>query len=696
MTETNLPINRFSYSSFVQLLRNPLIFKMKHVLGIYDTPSGMSAMIGKACHKALEYRYTDLQQPIADVIQVGMDYLVETSDAYINYGKTGSREKMLQSYTQAMQFYFKEEPTYHKIISVEEKWESECKTIYGDVLPLPMTGKADLVHQYTDNPEDVEIVDTKFTISFTDYETEDYTKIIQSMFMFHLLLATKGIKAKRMIFREIKRTANTDGSDQIRDWAIPFDHEPYFIIFYNLFNDAVKFLKNDPVFLPNLSDMFDGEQSGLIYAQGLINADMSDVEVMHKVRDVAFTSKKFIASRLESDLNKNLLPEEKIKIRLAEFGYPVEPVDAIVGASVTQYRFKISAGVRVSAIKKLKDDIAIAIGSSGHINIDIVPGTAYLGIEVPNVDRSRVFYTTDMHHKGTLKFPLGAEVNGNNYFADLTEMPHLLIAGTTGSGKSVLLNVLIQSISAQNTPKDLKLVLIDPKRVELANFGKLPHLDGKVLYEYDDVIKKLLETVDEMEKRYQLLEERGVKDIKSYNADEMTKAPKYRKTLPYIVVVIDEFADFMIRTKFSAKSKISYGSKSKAWMVRIAKKRTGKNISDYTKAEMREYLEELDDKEESNRPDANVELLITRLAQMARAVGIHLVIATQRPSTDVITGLIKSNFPSRVALTTASPVDSQIILGQPGAEKLNGKGDMLFMSPGVKNLMRLQGYSIKK
>lgn len=689
MQETNLPINRFSYSSFTQLLRNPLIFKMKHILNIYDTPSGMSSMIGKACHKALEYRYSDMEQPIDEVIKVGMDFLTETSDAYIDYKKTGSREDMLKGYTQAMKFYFEEEPKYHKILSVEEKWESEVKSIYGDILPLPMTGKADLVHQFSDNVEDVEIIDTKFTTSFTNYESEDYTKIIQAMFMYHLLLATKGIKAKRMLFREVKRTKNTDGTPQIRDWAIPFDHEPYFIIFYNLYNDAVKFLKNDPIFLPNISDMFDGEQSGLIYAQGLINADMSDVEVMHKVRDVAYTSKKFIASRLDSDLNKNLLPEEKIKIKLAEFGYPVEPVDSVVGASVTQYRFKVSAGVRISAIKKLKDEIAIAVGANGHVNVEIIAGSGLLGIEIPNIERSRVFYSHELLNKGTLKFPVGAEVNGNNYFADLTEMPHLLIAGTTGSGKSVLLNVIIDAISAQNSKNDLSLVLIDPKRVELANFAKLPHTNGKVLYEYDDVLKKLLEISDEMEKRYKLLENAGVKEIKEYNLNA-------KKKLPYIVVVIDEFADFMMRTKFSAKSKVSYGAKSKAWMVRMAKKRTGKNISDYTKAEMREFLEELDDKEEENRPDANVELLITRLAQMARAVGIHLIIATQRPSTDVITGLIKANFPSRIALTTASPVDSQIILGQPGAEKLNGKGDMLFMSPTIKGLLRLQGYSIKK
>lgn len=689
MKETIMPINHLSYSGLTQLLRNPIIFKMKYILGVYDTQSGMSAMIGKAGHKALEYYYQNkMQISPSEAIQFGLEYLVNTSDAYISYGKTQSREDLLSGYSQAMKFYFEEEPKYYKILHVEEKMEAEIKTIYGDILPLPITGVADIVHQFSDDPNDIEIIDTKFTIAFTDHSKEDYIKIIQAEFMFHLIWAKTGIKPKRMLFREIKRSKNNDGTDQIRDWAIPFDHEPYHIIFYNLFKDVVQFLKNDPVFLPNLSDMFDGEQAGLIYAQGLINADMSDVEVMHKVKEIAFTSKKFIASKIDSIENKNLLPEEKIKIRLAEFGLPVEPVDSIVGASITQYRFKISAGVRVSAIKKLKEDIAIAIGSTGNVNIDIIPGTGYLGIEVPNLERSKVLYSKELQNKDTLKIPLGVEVNGNNYFADLTEMPHLLIAGTTGSGKSVLLNVIIDSISAQNSHSKVKLVLIDPKRVELSNFAKLPHTDGKILYEYDEVLKKLLKISDEMEKRYKILEESGCKDIKEYNANS-------KKKLPYIVVVIDEFADFMMKAKISAVKKSSYGSKSKVW---LSKEITKRKIQSYAtiKAEMIEVLEEDDFKKEENRPDANVELIITRLAQMARAVGIHLIIATQRPSTDVITGLIKANFPSRVALTTASPTDSQIILGQPGAEKLNGKGDMLFMSPTIKGLLRLQGYSIKK
>lgn len=688
--QIQLPIDRLSYSSFMQLLRNPLIFKMKYILNIYDNPSGVSAMIGKACHAALEYRYTDRQQPIDEVIKVGMDYLVETSDAYIDYGKTGSREQMLKDYHKTMQFYFAEEPNYHKIISVEEKWESEVKTIDGDSLSLPMTGKADLVHQYTDNPEDVEIIDTKFTTKFTDFESEDYVKIIQSMFMYHLLLATKGIKAKRMVFRELKRSKNEDGSPQMRDWVVPFDHMPYFVIFYNLYKDVVKYLTNDPIFLPNLSDLFDGEQAGLLYSQGLINSDMSDVEVMHKVKDVAYTSKKFIPSRLDSDINKNLTTEEKIKVKLAEFGYPVEPVDLITGSSVIMYRFKVSAGVRIAAIKKMKDEIALAIGvSTKSLNIDISEGL--LAIEAPKPERTKVLYSKNLIQKASMKFPVGQTIDGKDFHADMTQMPHLLIAGTTGSGKSVLLNVIIDSISKQNTKDELRIVLIDPKRVELSNFSKLKHLEGKVLYEYDDVLRKLLEMTDKMENRYKMLESGGYKDIGEYNAAQIDSANK----MPYYLVVVDEFADFMMRAKMKSTGTPKYSGKSKPWLTREIIKRGGRIYDKMTKAEMQETLEEMDLKKEENRPDANVELLITRLAQMARAVGIHLIIATQRPSTDVITGLIKANFPSRIALTTASVTDSQIILGQPGAEKLNGKGDMLFMTPGVQGLVRLQGYSLK-
>lgn len=649
--EVQMPINKISYSAFTQLLRNPIIFKMKHILNIYDTPSGMAAMIGKAVHRALEYRYMDMEQPIDEVIKVGMDFLVETSDAYIDYKKTGSREQMLSDYTQAMQFYFAEEPDYHKIICVEKKWEAECKTIHGDILPLPMTGKGDLVHQFTDNVEDIEIIDHKVVANFTKYENEDgtphedYVKVIQAMFMYHLCLAVEGLKAKRIVFREIKKTKNKDGSSQIRDYVIPYDHEAYFIIFYNLFKDVVKYLKNDPVFLPNLSDLFDGEQAGLIYSQGLINADMSDVEVMHKMRDVAFTTKKFIASRLDSVENKNLLPEEKIKVCLAEFGIPVIPVEPQVSVNVTIYKFKVARGVRMSTVEKHKADISRAIEAKNGVRILApIPGTDLVGVEVANETRTSIAMQDGYLVMGTLSLPIGIGLDGAVEYMKLDEAPHLLIAGATGSGKSMLLHSILTTLTKQMKPENMELVLIDPKRVELVAFDDVPHLAGReIIYDHAKALIELRNLSEEMETRYKLLKKAKCRNIGEYNK-------KAKNKLPYIVVVIDEFADLMFQ---------------------------GRNAKGKT---------------QSTGPDA--EALISRLAAMARAVGIHLIIATQRPSIDVITGLIKSNFPTRIALTTSSSTDSQVIIGEAGAENLNGKGDMLLSTPARHGLVRLQGFMI--
>lgn len=704
-----MPVTKLSYSSLTQLLRNPLIFKMKHILGVYDTKMSPSGMIGRAGHEALKLYYGGNKEvsvsanPIearGEAMDFGLQYLAAQNDAFIEYGKTGSREKMMKEYAQAMQFYFAEEPHYHKVLYVEDKFTvAEPRTIYDELLPLPITGAADVVNQFSDNEEDVEIIDTKFVTSFTNYDTEDYVKIVQAMFMYHLIDGATGKKAKRMVFREIKRTVNQDGSPQVRDWVIPFDHEPYFIIFYNLFRDVVKFLSNDPVFLPNLSDMFDGEQAGLIYAQGLINADMSDVEVLHKVREVAFTSKKFVASRLDVAENKNLLPEEKIKVRLAEFGIPVVPVEPVVGSSVTQYRFKVSAGVRMSTILKHKADIALAVEAKGDITILApIPGTSLIGIEVENKTRTNVELGETHFAPGTLMLPIGLTVQGDMVQLPLNEMPHLLIAGTTGSGKSVAINSFITALAQQLPQEKLELVLIDPKRVELSGFAKLPHVAGnKVLYKYADVTRKLMSLTDEMERRYELLEKKGVRDITEYNKKARTNK------LKYIVVVIDEFADFMLTADIEAQAykKPVYSSKSKEWLIKEAaaqgliSEHTAKNMpNSFSKTELIEALETFAAQDEMNRADANVELLIVRLAQMARAIGIHLIIATQRPSVDVITGLIKANFPTRIALTTASPTDSTIILGQPGAEKLSGKGDMFVMSPALKGLQRVQGFKV--
>lgn len=667
MNEKTLPISKLSYTSLTQLLRNPIIFKLKEILGVYDVKSTVSSTIGKAVHEALKFYYggnkelacpADLNEARPMAKELGLKYLTEVPDGMIRYGKTGSRETMYKGYTQAMDFYFSEEPVYHNILIVEEKLEGELKTIAGDILPLPAVGKPDLVIENKNS--DVDIIDVKTVKSFTDYENEDgephedYIKIIQAKFMSRLLKSTHDISAKRMVFRELKRTANKDGSRQIRDYVVPLDHEPYDIIFDNLYKDVYKFISNpDAVYLPNLSDPFDGEHAGLIYAQGLISSDMSDVEVVHKVREVAFTSKKFVSSRLDSEINRNLLPEEKIKVKLAEFGIPVEPVGTEIGSAIIQYRFKVSAGVRMTTIKKHHDDIVKALEAKGDVRILApIPGTSLIGVEVERAERQSAKLADAHMRKGTLNIPVGVDIQGNVCSLPLNEMPHLLIAGATGSGKSVLLHTIITTLSKQLPPEDMQLLLIDPKRVELSRFKRLPHLREKILYEHKGALRAFSELTEEMERRYLILEKSEKRDIQEFNTSK--RDPKNK--LPYIVCVVDEFADFMMTSRMEERKKV------------------------YEKNE-KTYHE--------------IEYYIVRLAQMARAVGIHLIIATQRPSVDVITGLIKANFPSRIALTTSSAVDSGVILGSPGAEKLSGKGDLLLQTPLVRGTQRLQALITK-
>lgn len=695
-----MPISYLNYSSLTQLLRNPLIFKMREILGVYDGKMSVSGMIGRAGHEALKTYYggnadipvpADRAEAIGIAREIGLKYLETYQDAYINYGKTGSRESMLKGYAQAMEFYFAEEPQYHKILFCEEKMTAELKTLDGDLLPLPASCIPDLVVEERDGT--VDIVDAKFVTNFTDYESEDWIKIVQAQFLLHTLLAAKGIKARRVLFREIKRTANKDGGPQIRDWSVPFDHEPYRILFYNLYKDVVEFLKRDPIFLPNLSDPFDGEQSGLLYAQGLISADMSDVEVMHKVRDVAFVSKKFVSSRLDRAENKHLPPEERISMRLGEFGIPVQPIETRTGATFTQYRFKVSAGVRMSTIKKHRDDIASVLQTKGDVRIVApIPGTELVGVEVENEKRMGAKLAPTDLKMGTMELPIGMNVSDEKVTVDLRDMPHLLIAGATGSGKSVLLHTLIGALTKQMTPEEMQLLLIDPKRVELSAFARKPHLREKVIYEHEDAIRAFMGLTDEMEKRYKILEKAGKRDLAEYNASKKDPA----KRLPYIVAVVDEFADFKIRADIGQKKAVSYGVKTKAWLKReCAKRGMSLHGGEYDKSDLIELLEENDLNNDMKRPDADAELLTVRLAQLGRAAGIHLIIATQRPSVDVITGLIKANFPTRIALTTASETDSRVILDKPGAEKLSGKGDMLFKHPAMRGEVRLQGYILK-
>jgi S-DNA-T family DNA segregation ATPase FtsK/SpoIIIE len=331
------------------------------------------------------------------------------------------------------------------------------------------------------------------------------------------------------------------------------------------------------------------------------------------------------------DLNK-----ERIFKTLETFGIPVEMGEVHVGPTVTQYTLKPADGVKLVQITSLKNDLALALAAH-PIRIEApIPGKSLVGIEVPNESVAMVnlrdILGSDAFktRKSDLSFSLGKDVSGQPWVANLEPLPHLLVAGSTGSGKSVMINGLIISMLYANSPDDLKFIMVDPKRVELSLYNNIPHLLTPVITDTTKTINALRWCVSEMDRRYQVLQNAGKRNISSYRAD-------VADDMPYIIVVIDELADLMA----------------------VAAN--------------------------------DVEGMIVRLAQMARAVGIHLVLATQRPSVDVITGLIKANITARIAFSVASLVDSRTILDGSGAESLLGKGDMLFVSAELSKPKRLQG-----
>ncbi len=330
---------------------------------------------------------------------------------------------------------------------------------------------------------------------------------------------------------------------------------------------------------------------------------------------------------------------------LASFGVQTRMMDICRGPSVTRYELQPLAGVKISKITNLADDIALNLATAG-VRIEApIPGKAAVGIEVPNRHASSVSIRSILEspefskNASPLTFALGKDIAGASKVADLARMPHLLIAGSTGSGKSVCINAIVMSFLYKSSPEDLKLIMIDPKVVELAEYNGIPHLLMPVVTEPRKAAGALGAAVAEMERRYHLFADTNVRDIKSYN--RMAAETEGVAKLPYIAIVIDELADLM--------------------MV------AGKEVEDY----------------------------ICRIAQKARAAGMHLIVATQRPSVDVITGLIKANIPSRIAFAVSSQIDSRTILDSGGAEKLLGMGDMLFMPVGANKPIRIQGTYVR-
>ena len=354
--------------------------------------------------------------------------------------------------------------------------------------------------------------------------------------------------------------------------------------------------------------------------------------------------------RIEQKDGELLAIAQELTDKTKEFNVTGRVMHICQGPVVTTYEFKPDPGVKYSRVTSLSEDLCLALKSES-IRIERIPGKAFVGIEVPNRERETIFLREVIESKkfqtsnSLLSIALGKTIDGLNYVADLAKMPHLLIAGATGAGKSVGVNTLVVSILYKAKPDEVKFIMVDPKRLELGLYADIPHLATPIITDPKRAAISLKWAVSEMEKRYKDLAGWGVRNIDGFNSEvkrrtaneELDDNGEPYKTLPYIVIIIDELADLM--------------------MV------SGKEV------------------EES----------ITRLAQMARAVGIHLVLATQRPSVDVITGLIKANFPARISFRVSSKIDSRTIIDGNGAESLLGKGDMLFLPPATSQIIRVHG-----
>ena len=360
-----------------------------------------------------------------------------------------------------------------------------------------------------------------------------------------------------------------------------------------------------------------------------------DRKALQKSIDEVFIYKKMDETKKSAmlkQINENIAKLERV---LKEYGVEAKVVDYVTGPTITRYEIKIPTGVRVNKVTQLSDEISMYLSAESIRFEAPIPGKDTIGIETPNKIKEPVYFSNLLHskelEKGELSVILGKDIIGKDRIIDIAKMPHLLIAGQTGSGKSVAINTILSTLISKKTEQEVKFILVDPKMVELMPYNGIPHLLVPVIIDPTQAAIALKWTVNEMEERYKKLASLGVRNIKTYN--EFMRSDK----MPYIVVIIDELADLMM---VSANS---------------------------------------------------VEISIARIAQKARAVGIHLIVATQRPSTDVITGMIKANLPSRISFALRSQIDSRTILDQIGAEKLLGMGDMLLLESGKSKLDRIQG-----
>lgn len=662
--QSNFPVPHYSPSSMIKFSTNPILFKIEYINGDrFDTAMNVSAVVGRAFHKAMEVYYGGNEEiPVpteADAIlqglKVGTAFLEKYNDGFIHYSKTiPNKQKALDTLAFLYNAYVKEKtakPPKQELVSTEEEMfetvdiEWKGKRL---ALPVPLKGYADKIVREDGK---LKIYDYKTVRSYSDHERIDGAKIIQAVHYYLLAYAKYKEQPHSMTYLEVKSTKNSDGSPQVREYEMVFaENELYFDFYFRFYEDMTRALLGQQVYVPNVLTMFDNEVSMVAYLHRLdVNEEQAKLLKKHKVDNITDLLKKQIQSagnmkKLMKTMESQLLEakninystmenHEKIQTKLLEHGMVLHYHSKKEGASVDLYQYNPTIGLRMKRLEQYTADIEQVLGTSGVRILAPIPNTEYVGFEVPRKERTfpQLPSTVDFN------IAVGQTIMEEPRRFDIRTAPHILVAGSSGSGKSVWLGNLIRQIGNLPT-KTAKLHLYDPKIVELAEYADLTNVED---YKTDpvDIRDGLMKLVQEMNERYKTLAKARVKSIEQYQGQ-----------MPYKVVVIDEYGDLI--------------------MQRLT-------ITD----------------EDENKIDisAEIEKAVLLLAQKARGAGIHMVVSTQRPSTDVITGTIKTNFPTKVVFRTAKASDSRVVMDESGAEKLLGRGDMIFASEYGHE--RLQGYA---
>jgi len=678
-TVEEFPLNHYSYSTLSQFSTNPFMFKIKYINGDrIDSTSKISGVVGSAFHRAMEAFYgSEVEDNVKEGLEAGIQYLEEYNEGFIEYSKTiPNKAKALEVFTFAYNSYLQEsKPEKRKILALEEMIEASIDVQWkGELidLPVPLKGYLDRVDEREIKGEkEISVIDYKTTQKFSDPDKIDGRKILQSVEYYFLAHSKYGKAPYSMIFEEVKITKNKDGSPQVRRYEIIYrDNEQFFDFYFRFYEDITRSLNGEAVYVPNINDFFDNEVAIIAYIHRL-DVTEEKARQMKKFRVDNITS--LLKKKIEhagsmrklmktaerkfkeaKNINYSTMQiHEKIQTKLMEFGILVHFENKIEGFSVDLYRYRPSIGLKMSKLIGYLADIEQVVGISGIRILAPIPNTTLVGFEIPRTERK---FPGELPMPKDLDLNIGVDIMGNTKTFDIREAPHMLVAGATKSGKSVFLNAILTQLC---TLDNVELHLFDPKMVELSRFAK-----EKNTIEYycdiQDIYLALGEIVNVMNARYQKLSKAGVRNLEEYNK-------KNDQKIPYKFVVIDEFGDLTV-SNYVLEETVPTGEVYSRG-VKAGTEKTKKQKLNLSQEVMKSIL---------------------LLAQKARAAGIHMIIATQRPSTDIITGSIKANFPTKVAFRTAKITDSKVLLDESGAEKLLGKGDMIFSSD--EGMVRLQGF----